>query len=373
VGDGEVPLAPGYPGDCADAGAGSGEALRGSGGASAGRTTATGGRGLDQGFARARSGSGRTAQGDVPPELGSGNPEASSWLTEEIAALREALAAAPDSAALVRALYALQRMDRHDALGEHTATMALLATLHRPLATGGHGLSPEAREAAEAALVAAVHDALRAGRYDSTRSLLAPFDGGAGALPEVEGSGVRTTLALAQVALDEAAGDLASAITRLDALWAEVGSEDAQLARDLAATAAMLARRLSGEGRGGYLSGPTAPATAAAVGGVPAAYALLPAYPNPFTGRTAVPFALPEAARVRVEAYDLLGRRVAVLADDVYEAGRHTAVLDGRGLASGVYVVRAVMGSPSGSPSGADASGTGRAARAFTRRVTLLK
>lgn len=63
-----------------------------------------------------------------------------------------------------------------------------------------------------------------------------------------------------------------------------------------------------------------------------------------------------------VEAFDLLGRRVASLADGAYEAGRHAAVLDGRGLASGVYVVRAVM-----------AAEYGGAARTFARRVTLVR
>ena len=43
---------------------------------------------------------------------------------------------------------------------------------------------------------------------------------------------------------------------------------------------------------------------------------------------------------MRVAVYDVLGKRVAVLADGVLEAGVHTAQLDAAGLANGVYVVR---------------------------------
>ena len=48
----------------------------------------------------------------------------------------------------------------------------------------------------------------------------------------------------------------------------------------------------------------------------------------------------PEAGQVRLSVYDALGREVARLVDGVVPAGRHTAVFDGGGLASGVYVAR---------------------------------
>ncbi len=60
--------------------------------------------------------------------------------------------------------------------------------------------------------------------------------------------------------------------------------------------------------------------------------------------------------------YRLLGRRVASLTEGAFEAGRHTAVLNGSGLASGVYVVRAVMAPEGGSGS-----------RVFTQRLTLVR
>ena len=62
-------------------------------------------------------------------------------------------------------------------------------------------------------------------------------------------------------------------------------------------------------------------------------------YPNPFQGVTTVRYGLTERAPVRLAVYDLLGKRVAVLASgEAREAGYHTAVWDATGLATGVYV-----------------------------------
>lgn len=78
--------------------------------------------------------------------------------------------------------------------------------------------------------------------------------------------------------------------------------------------------------------------------------------PNPF-GRTAfLSLTLPEASDLRVEVFDALGRRVALLQDGPVAAGPHPFTFDARGLPSGLYVVRAV-------------TGQGMA----TRRLTLLR
>ncbi|MEM6782325.1 MAG: T9SS type A sorting domain-containing protein, partial [Bacteroidota bacterium] len=73
---------------------------------------------------------------------------------------------------------------------------------------------------------------------------------------------------------------------------------------------------------------------------LPEVFALVEPYPNPMSGLSSVRFELPEEAEVTVTLYDVLGRTVAVLAQGTFEAGRHEAVLDGRTLASGAYVVR---------------------------------
>ena len=77
---------------------------------------------------------------------------------------------------------------------------------------------------------------------------------------------------------------------------------------------------------------------------VPDEFRLGANYPNPFRASTEVRFGLPEAAEVSLEVYDMLGRRVAVLANGQMEAGHHRARLDGSELSSGVYVYRLVAG-----------------------------
>jgi len=51
---------------------------------------------------------------------------------------------------------------------------------------------------------------------------------------------------------------------------------------------------------------------------------------------------VPDRARVTVRVFDVIGREVAVLADEVLEAGSHTLRFDGTGRASGVYLLRMV-------------------------------
>jgi hypothetical protein len=85
-----------------------------------------------------------------------------------------------------------------------------------------------------------------------------------------------------------------------------------------------------------------------------------------------LPFEVGEPAHVRLAVYDVLGREVAVLADGTFEPGRYEAAFDGRSLASGVYVVRAVM-EAEGRAFGDGALGIGRATRAFMQRITLLR
>lgn len=70
----------------------------------------------------------------------------------------------------------------------------------------------------------------------------------------------------------------------------------------------------------------------------------LNAYPNPARAEATVSFSLPEAGPVRVRVFDAVGRQVAVLHDGVLGAGAHTRMLDGAGLAGGIYVVRLEAG-----------------------------
>ena len=67
---------------------------------------------------------------------------------------------------------------------------------------------------------------------------------------------------------------------------------------------------------------------------------LFPSAPNPMRERATLRFQLAAAGHVRLEIFDLQGRRVANLVDGDRAAGAHAVTLEGRSLAPGVYHVR---------------------------------
>jgi len=71
--------------------------------------------------------------------------------------------------------------------------------------------------------------------------------------------------------------------------------------------------------------------------------------PNPARGTTRFDLSLPTPGHVKVEAYDVMGRRVRTLADGPRQSGPSDLTWDltddnGRALAAGVYMVRAKLG-----------------------------
>ncbi len=80
------------------------------------------------------------------------------------------------------------------------------------------------------------------------------------------------------------------------------------------------------------------------VTGLPVRFAVQAPYPNPVADRATIAYQLPEAAKVRLEVFDLLGRRVLVLVDGSQEAGTHRVMLDARSLAGGTYFYRLQAG-----------------------------
>lgn len=63
-------------------------------------------------------------------------------------------------------------------------------------------------------------------------------------------------------------------------------------------------------------------------------------YPNPFNPETTIEFDIPHTTRVRLDVYDVLGRLVDTIMDEVKPVGTTRVRYGGEGLASGVYFVR---------------------------------
>jgi len=65
-------------------------------------------------------------------------------------------------------------------------------------------------------------------------------------------------------------------------------------------------------------------------------------YPNPFNPETTISYTLAENARVKIEIYDLAGRKVQTLLDKKQNAGKYTVRFDGSRSGSGVYFCKLV-------------------------------
>lgn len=66
-------------------------------------------------------------------------------------------------------------------------------------------------------------------------------------------------------------------------------------------------------------------------------YSLDQNYPNPFNPSTTINFSVPENTQVTLKIYDVLGKEVSTLINQVVPAGNHEVQFDATGLPSGVY------------------------------------
>jgi hypothetical protein len=73
---------------------------------------------------------------------------------------------------------------------------------------------------------------------------------------------------------------------------------------------------------------------------LPERFALERNYPNPFNLRTTIRYALPNEADVKLEVYDVLGRRVALLKEGKKQAGWHRTIFCAEDLSNGMYLYR---------------------------------
>lgn len=73
---------------------------------------------------------------------------------------------------------------------------------------------------------------------------------------------------------------------------------------------------------------------------IPLTFSLSQNFPNPFNPTTIIEYSLPKSSLVTVKVYDALGREIAVLLNNVRDAGVHRIEFDAnfhKGLSSGIY------------------------------------
>jgi photosystem II stability/assembly factor-like uncharacterized protein len=75
---------------------------------------------------------------------------------------------------------------------------------------------------------------------------------------------------------------------------------------------------------------------------VPMTFQLFQNFPNPFNPTTTIKYSLPSRQYVSLKTYDVLGRELQTLVDEVQDAGNTSLTLDARHLSNGVYFYRMV-------------------------------
>lgn len=69
----------------------------------------------------------------------------------------------------------------------------------------------------------------------------------------------------------------------------------------------------------------------------PKSFSLAPSYPNPFNSSTTIRYELPVESEVRLEIFDLLGRKIETLISGRQEAGSHSVNWKADDFSSGIY------------------------------------
>ena len=71
---------------------------------------------------------------------------------------------------------------------------------------------------------------------------------------------------------------------------------------------------------------------------IPKSYNLSQNYPNPFNPGTVINYQLPQASKVVLKVYDILGNEIITLVDGYKAAGSYSVTFDASNLASGIYI-----------------------------------
>lgn len=76
---------------------------------------------------------------------------------------------------------------------------------------------------------------------------------------------------------------------------------------------------------------------------LPSEFSFSQNYPNPFNPSTRITYGVPAVGKVVMRIYDVLGRNVATLVNEVKQAGTYTVTWDASNLPSGLYLCRMVV------------------------------
>ncbi|HEY6906542.1 MAG TPA: T9SS type A sorting domain-containing protein, partial [Ignavibacteriaceae bacterium] len=74
----------------------------------------------------------------------------------------------------------------------------------------------------------------------------------------------------------------------------------------------------------------------------PLEYSLAQNFPNPFNPSTVIKYTVPQNGPVTIKLYDITGREVSTLVNEVKTVGSYELKFDASGLASGVYIYRMI-------------------------------
>jgi len=77
---------------------------------------------------------------------------------------------------------------------------------------------------------------------------------------------------------------------------------------------------------------------------VPGEFILNQNYPNPFNPSTVIKYAVPEERPVSIKVFDITGREVAILVNEVKQPGTYELTFDAEKYASGVYIYQIISG-----------------------------
>ena len=76
------------------------------------------------------------------------------------------------------------------------------------------------------------------------------------------------------------------------------------------------------------------------VDGVAIDYKLFQNYPNPFNPSTKIKYSVPKQGHVKLKVFDILGKEIATLVDEIKSNGIYEVTFDASSLSSGIYFVR---------------------------------